>query len=35
LVSILPDMKSDCIIKKPLDNTQIINTVRRVIKLVK
>jgi CheY-like chemotaxis protein/class 3 adenylate cyclase len=30
LVSILPDMKSDCIIKKPVDNTQIINAVRRV-----
>ena len=31
LVSILPDMKSDCIIKKPVDNTQIINAVRHVI----
>jgi CheY-like chemotaxis protein/class 3 adenylate cyclase len=30
LVNILPDMKSDCIIKKPVDNTHIINAVRRV-----
>jgi hypothetical protein len=27
----LPDMKSDCIIKKPVDNAQIISAVRRVI----
>ena len=31
LLSILPDIKSDCIIKKPVDNTQIIRAVRRVI----
>jgi DNA-binding response OmpR family regulator len=31
LLSILPDMKSDCIIKKPVDNAQIISAVRRVI----